>query len=390
MSSVDARYRRPAPLAPDNLVPRPWGGRRLASWKGLAAGTEAIGECFEVAADPEDPEAGAHPSRLAGEGEASEPLPAWIAGAPAAVLGEAVHARWGARLPLLPKTLDVAGLLSVQAHPPGHPELYVVLDCDPGATLRLGFREPLDPGVWARRLTEGVALQRRLAPAVEALDAPLRDAVQRWLVGGPALPEHPALATARRELEALRSLCSDVLTTLHEHPLAPGDVILNARPGGNHAARDAAVHALGDAQGRHALILEIRRPGPTLRAWDHGRFPLRTVDPAGALAACGHEADPLERFRIHPAETGAPGVERLADCPAFTAWRLRPGSGAVHRHTEDRVRTLHAIEGTAELEWDGGRLVLPRGHSALLPAALGPWRVHGPDAVLVEATPGDG
>jgi mannose-6-phosphate isomerase class I len=81
-------------------------------------------------------------------------------------------------------------------------------------------------------------------------------------------------------------------------------------------------------------------------------------------------------------------VSCLARSEAFTAWRLTATNDApVTRNTEDRVRTLHVIEGAAQIDSAGGALRLKRGQSALLPARLGAWTLSG-DAVAVEAAPG--
>ena len=77
-----------------------------------------------------------------------------------AILGAAVLASEGLRLPLLPKFLDVSGLLSVQAHPPGNPELYVVLEADAEAALYLGFKAQLDPTPWQNRWTDALGTCR--------------------------------------------------------------------------------------------------------------------------------------------------------------------------------------------------------------------------------------
>jgi len=62
----------------------------------------------------------------------------------------------------------------------------------------------------------------------------------------------------------------------------PVTLIYNANPEAVSAAtgrsRSAEVNALGNPQGKGFLALEIRRPGPTFRAWDHVRFPLRPID----------------------------------------------------------------------------------------------------------------
>ncbi len=54
---------------------------------------------------------------IAETAEGDEPLDAWIAEAPDAVLGVAANHRFGGRLPYLFKILDVHKMLSIQAHP---------------------------------------------------------------------------------------------------------------------------------------------------------------------------------------------------------------------------------------------------------------------------------
>ena len=114
-----------APIIPlkDNLVARPWGGQRLPIFKGLPpTPQQRWGEAFEICAFACDEEANAHPSivRLADRSEIS--LPELLAAAGSAILGEQLIAIHGCQLPLLPKTLDLSELLSVQAHPEGFAE----------------------------------------------------------------------------------------------------------------------------------------------------------------------------------------------------------------------------------------------------------------------------
>jgi mannose-6-phosphate isomerase class I len=54
---------------------------------------------------------------IADTAEGEEPLDAWIASDPKALLGPAVNTRFGGRLPYLFKILDVHKMLSIQAHP---------------------------------------------------------------------------------------------------------------------------------------------------------------------------------------------------------------------------------------------------------------------------------
>ncbi|MEE4360774.1 MAG: hypothetical protein V2I63_04545, partial [Pseudomonadales bacterium] len=87
----------PLRVATDALVPRPWGGGALRGYKGLgpdgAAGPGPFGECFEAAADPDDPEARAYASTVCTPEGTRHSLTELIAAAPDALLGAAVHAR---------------------------------------------------------------------------------------------------------------------------------------------------------------------------------------------------------------------------------------------------------------------------------------------------------
>ena len=145
-------------------------GRRhgSAQFKSLTAapcGTgRPFGESFEISADDGDDEARLHPSVLALADGSTITLPALLAVHADALLGEAFVQRYGRRFPLLPKLLDVAELLSVQAHPPGNTEVYVIVDAEPGATIRLGFAVDVDAGIWTaearRRPARSAAVAR--------------------------------------------------------------------------------------------------------------------------------------------------------------------------------------------------------------------------------------
>ena len=369
----------PLALVDVPLIPRPWGGDALATLKGHAPGQEPLGESFEAAADPSDEEAAAHPSTVAHPRGDRALLTDLLASQDVAILGAAVLASEGPRLPLLPKFLDVSGLLSVQAHPPGNPELYVVLEADAEAALYLGFKALLDPTSWQDRWTEALkalpALEANLGPEAQA-------ALNAWTLGDDRAAA--ALPPISDTHHALRALNEDTLGLLNRLSLKAGDVIFNAQPG-SEGHLSAAIHALGSPQGGRALILEIRRPGVTYRAWDHARLPRRPLGAAEALLSVPLAGSVEGDFRVIP-EPGP--ISCLARSEAFTAWRLTAASDApVARNTEDRVRTLHVIEGAAQIDSAGGALRLKRGQSALLPAQLGAWTFNG-DAVAVEAAPG--
>src|SRR5690606_20428701 len=102
--------------------------------------------------DAADVEAAQYPSIVPLADGTEVPLPRLLERHAEALLGADFVRRYGRRWPLLPKTLDVAELLSVQGHPPGNTEVYVVMDAEPGATIRLGFAVDVDAGALERKL----------------------------------------------------------------------------------------------------------------------------------------------------------------------------------------------------------------------------------------------
>lgn len=140
----------------NNLVSRPRAGRRLCVYKDLqSTPRQRWGESFEICAIAEDDEAGAHPSVIRWEDGSEIDLPELLAVAGPAILGEEFVAMDGRQFPLLPKTLDIGELLSVQAHPEGVTEAYIIVEADEGATIRLGFKCDVDPAHLGQRLKGG-------------------------------------------------------------------------------------------------------------------------------------------------------------------------------------------------------------------------------------------
>ena len=388
-----------APIIPlnNNLVSRPWGGHRLCAYKGLPPTLhQRWGEAFEICAFAADEEAVAHPSviRLADGSEVD--LPELLAAAGPAILGEDFVATHGCQLPLLPKTLDVGELLSVQAHPEGFTEAYIIIEADEGATIRLGFKRNVDSADLGQRLKGGRQLQQRLLDYLrdgvdlEALQATLASNFARRAVPADALL--PALESLlhteadRKIVESLRTLKElywEVLDLLNEISVTPGQVIYNANPEAVSAAtgrpRSAEVHALGNPQGKEILALEIRRPGPTFRAWDHVRFPLRPIDVDKTLDALNLRATRPADFIVTPRPlAGCPGVFRSVQSEWFVVDHLRPRpKAAVRLPAGTPMHTLHAVRGIVELRTSDDRTLasLTRGQSALIPVTIGSYRL---------------
>lgn len=382
-------------LDPTNFVERPWGGLRMLGYKGCLPLPDqkritglGVGEAFETAACDSDEESRSHPSvALLGDGSRIG-LPELLALAGPAILGPALYARCGNEIPLLPKTLDIAELLSVQAHPPGNTELYVILDAEPGASIRLGFRHNVEAQALRRELEQGRQRQVELGEMLhqdaalsafndvlgpllarrEAAPARIANAMRPWLADPGRLDKAVGL------VQALGDIYWHLLDLMNEIKVSPGQVIYNATPERVRRATGAPVaaevHALGNPERREILMLEIRRPGVTYRAWDNVRFPLREIDIAKTLAALNLGATGAEEFDVTPADAG-PGTRcTLVESEAFVAEQLSPAAGHTLEIDEGRFSTLHVVEGEARLQTDQATTVLARGASALVPAAL--------------------
>jgi len=390
----------------DNLVERPWGGDRLRSFKGLPASSgRRVGESFEISADDADDEARLHPSVLELADGSTITLPALLAVHADTLLGEEFIRRYGRRFPLLPKLLDVAELLSVQAHPPGNTEVYVIVDADPGATIRLGFAVDVDAAAWNAKLAGGRRDQQRV---LELLGADFADQLQALLKGWLArrtakptelraalverLPDATAWAEVAARLTSLHETYWTVLGSMNAIAVKAGDVVYNANPArvvvASGKPASAEVHALGNPEGRGVFALEIRFPGPTLRAWDNVRFPLRDLDIEGALESVNLAATRPSEFLIEQKRV-RPGVRRSVDCEYFRLEHLEPTASLAIDVPACSPHCLHALGGSVSV-WRGQEQIgaLERGESAFVPAGVGAYRIvaEGESAAVVRVS----
>ncbi len=291
------------------LKPKPWGGRRLASFgKALPAG-EPIGESWEVA------DLGTAVTGTPG-GDRSQVANGPLAGATL----HSVMERWGGDLlgdaaptaggdfPLLVKLIDAREPLSVQVHPDAeyaaaHPgafhktESWYVVEAAPGALLYLG-----------------------LAGGVDAA----------------------ALAAACR--------AGEVAHVLRAVPARAGDL---------HHLPAGTVHALGGG----VLVAEVQTPSDTtFRLYDWARQldrAPRDLHVDEALTAIHWDEDPLAPVR-------AEGSAQLLVTEAYTITQHGIDGETSLASTPNAPRVLMLLDGSAEV----AGTPLTKGDTAVVPAAL--------------------
>ena len=380
------------PLVPrkDNLVERPWGGNLLRKFKGLDDRIgPPIGESFEISACPGDAEANQWPSIIRFEDGSELPLPEILATAGEDLLGPGFHSEF----PLLPKLLDIKELLSIQGHPPGNTEVYVIIQADAGASLRLGFQRDMDPKELGERLQQGRRLQQALLAEVAGdFDGhQLQAVLAPWLAQRTlALDDLPARLRGAKHLSELHQTYWWVLDALNRLPVQAGQVIFNANPDRVLAPGvqpSAEVHALGNPEGAEILALEIRKPGPTMRAWDNVRFPIRDTAPDAAVEALNLKATGAADFMMEKIPLdGQSGISRSVDCEDYCIDHIALDDAPV-AVANTGVHCLHVVAGALEWVSPSRRRRLIRGESAIVPHQAGDYQlVPGTPAEVVKVT----
>ena len=193
----------------------------------------------------------------------------------------------------------------------------------------------------------------------------------------------PRGSTARiaASLEILNGTYWWMLDAMNEIPVAPGQVIHNRNPARLLAAGDepsSEVHALDNPEAREILALEIRKPGPTFRAWDNVRFPVRQVDIAAAVEALNLRATRPAEFSVTPQPIqGRPGVFLSVASDDFRIEQLRPRQDQEIVLEQQGVHCLHGIAGRVELLGAAGDALgyIGAGESLLIPAPMGGYRL---------------
>lgn len=145
-----------------------WGGERIASYKGVEAVGDDVGESWEVSALE------GQESRILTPGLTQYTLRDLVALDPEGVMGRRTTRAYGTRFPLLVKVIDARSDLSVQVHPDdamasrlGAPcskeEAWYCLTPQDGAYLYAGLSRQLDTDTYRRSIADGAivkAMQR--------------------------------------------------------------------------------------------------------------------------------------------------------------------------------------------------------------------------------------
>jgi mannose-6-phosphate isomerase len=356
---------------------------------------------------------GAHPSSpsalVTGPDAAARPLPAAVADDPAAVLGDAVLARFGPRLPFMLKVLAVERPLSLQVHPDAEralavhdpagespyvdayakPELIVAVE---ELSAIFGFR----PAAEAARLLgslgtpQAAALSADLSAALAAGegDEPALRAAFRRLVTWPA-DDVPALVAAA-------AAAVSAVSASGRPAEAPGDpLVAEAR---RWVGRLAELHPR-DPLVLAPLLLGLIRLAPGEAVFVPAGVPHAYLSGTGVeiLAASDNvvraglttkRIDVAELLTIVDSRPGAEPLTSAADLgggevawqppvPDFRLTRVRVSGTSRPAPEVDGPQILLCLRGAVTVRAGGAEVALRGGESAFVTAAAGPLELAG-------------
>jgi mannose-6-phosphate isomerase len=304
------------------LKERIWGGEKLNTLLHKPISSKITGESWELSTVEGDV------SVIANGALKGKSLTAVIDASPDAILGTAVHQRFGKQFPLLFKYLDAREDLSIQVHPNdalakkrhnsfGKTEMWYVLQADTDARIIVGFKEK---------------------------------------------------SNAAAYLESLKN--KSLLSLLDTIPVQEGDVFF---------LETGTVHAIGAG----LVIAEIQQTSDiTYRLYDFDR-----VDAQGntrelhvdlALEAINY--DVVESHKKY--DTVLNQSNAVVDCPYFTT-NFIPLDGEISVVNSGKSFTVYmCVEGTFELEYDTVTYAYQKGDTILIPAAMNAFVINGKASIL--------
>lgn len=301
-----------------------WGGTKLKNEYGKECGTDILAETWELSAHP----AG---SSVVASGEHQGMLFADLIKKHPEICGSCCS---GGEFPILIKFIDAKQSLSVQVHPddayafknegePGKNEMWVVMENQPGAYLYFGFEQEISKEEMRRRINDNTLTE-----------------------------------------------------VLHKAPVKPGDVFY---------IKAGTIHAIGAG----ILLAEVQQnSNSTYRVFDFGR-----TDAQGNQREL-HVEKALDVTITGPGDFTPPGacvldegegylLERLVQCPNFSAARLRLDGEFGWDATGESFYSLLCLDGEASVEYQGGNLGIAKGESAFVPAESGECCIKGKAEIII-------
>lgn len=313
------------PLALERyLSPRIWGGKRIEDFLqvSLPQADEPVGESWQIYGENEITN-GVH---------AGKTLSALTQELGAKLVGSLAFERYGDAFPLLAKFIDANDKLSIQVHPDdayaaaheaesgflGKSEAWLILEATPGASIIWGFKDHLS----APELIAAAA-EERLEPHLNVVN------------------------------------------------VKAGDIIYN--PAGT-------VHAINEG----IFLFEIQQASDlTYRLYDYGRRDSKGNLRDLHLEKAAEVADRSVGVRAY-LEPKALGPQRLElmRTPHFATERWEVAGSTEETTTPGSVELFTVLSGEVTIQAGATKLTLTQGASAVLPAALGRYRVAGEGVML--------
>ena len=299
-----------------------WGGRKLIDAFGVRTEKANAAEGWMLSCHP----AGA--SRVVNGPFAGMPLPEALKQAPAFC---GAHAAGFADFPILIKFIDARDDLSVQVHPTADycrrtgrgqskTECWYIIDCDPGASLLLGFRKEISEADFRKAIAENT----------------LTELVQRV-------------------------------------PVKPGDFFF-IESGTLHAiCKGILLAEVQESSNTTYRIYDYDRRGAD------GKPRELHVDDALAVTKRAPYTQP-DYCKGDSLYTD--GKTLLADCPLFKVWRVQTQGTFRDTAGADSFVSLLVMEGAGSLTACGETLALQKGASVFLPAGAGDYLLDGAMTIL--------
>jgi mannose-6-phosphate isomerase class I len=121
-------------------------------------------------------------------------------------------------------------------------------------------------------------------------------------------------------------------------------------------------------------MLEVRRPGPTFRAWDNVRFPARSIDIDATLDVLNLDATDPAEFICSRVPCGQPGHTVSVDSEFFTVEHIDIDAGSRFELDSSAAHCLHTLAGSVDLVTNEAEVRLNRGESAFVPFGVRKYR----------------